>query len=262
MRRILPFLLFLLSLALPGASAWCADKTPTPDGKNSLPPFYLAETKGTVHLVAWDSARKKAVKTKAKAPCAVRANDRIVTGKKSRAFFQFKDGGTVEVGPDSDLFVREIEADPKTLRARFLLNYGRMKATVKKLTGARSAFEVEAGGVVAGVRGTTFGVEYDPEEKKTVTKTYEGMIYALSGGKESLVKEGFSLALSGDTALAGKLGSEELGDFAEFLTAAGGLEKKKELLLKQLEKQLLKKVTGGLVGKGAEEGKKALRFGF
>ncbi len=262
MRRALPFLLFLLPFAFPGASAWCADKTPTPEAKPTLPPFYLAEVKGKVHLVTWDAEKKQAVRKKAKAPCAVRANDRIVTDKKSRAYFQFKDGGTVEVGPESDLFVREIDVTPKTMRARFLLEVGRMKATVKKLTGARSAFEVEAGGVVAGVRGTTFGVEYDPEEKKTVTKTYEGMIYALSGGKENLVKEGFSLALSGNTSLAGKLGSEELGDFAEFLTAAGGLEKKKELLLKQLEKQLLKKVTGGLVGKGAEEGKKALRFGF
>jgi hypothetical protein len=262
LRRLLSALLLLLPMFLTGAPAFAASRTPTPDAKATPPPFYLAETKGKVFLITWDAVKKQAVRNKAKAPCTVHANDRIVTEKDSRAYFQFKDGGTVEVGPKSDLFVREIDVNPKTFRARFLLTYGRMKASVKKMTGARSTFEVEAGGVVAGVRGTTFGVEYDPEQKKTVTQTFEGTIFTLAGGKERLVKEGFSLALSGNKALSGALGTGEVKDFTEFMTAAGGLEKKKELLLKQLEKQLLKKLTGSVVGQGVEEGKKALQFGF
>ena len=254
--------LLLLPFLISAMPASAADKTTTTKSKDELPAFYLAETQGKAFLVSWDAAAKKAIKAKAKPPRAVRANDRIITEKNSRAYFQFKDGGTVEVGPNSDVFVREIAVDPKSFRARFLLTYGRMKAAVKKRTGARSTFEVEAGGVVAGVRGTTFEVEYDQDTRETIARTFEGTLFTRSGGTERLVKEGFSLALSGNQALTGALGSDDLQDFADFVSTAGDLERKKKILLKQLEKQLLKKVTDGALQQGIEEGKKALQFGF
>jgi len=261
-KRIQAVVFALFVLGVFSAPVFFAENKSSTGGKNPLPPFYLAETQGKVFLISWDTTAKKAVKAKAKAPRAVRANDRIVTEKDSRAYFQFKDGGTLEVGPKSDVFVREIDVDPKTFRARFLLTYGRVKATVKKMTGARSTFEVEAGGVVAGVRGTTFGVTHDPEGNKTVTQTYEGTIFARSGGTERWVKEGFSLALSGNQAVAKALASDELKDFSAFLGAAGNLEKKKKSLLQQLEKQLLKNVTNETLKQGMAEGKKALDLGF
>jgi hypothetical protein len=266
MRRFLTALMLLVLLGVFQAPPAAGEKETTgnPKGKPvELPSFYLAETKGKVHLIAWDAVKKQAVKEKAKAPRAVKRSDRVVTGKNGHAYLQFKDGGTVEVGPDSDMFVQEINVDPKTFRARFLLTFGRIKATVKKLTGARSAFEVESGGVVAGVRGTTFEVEYDPDEKQTVTKTYEGQIYTRSGGVEKVVKAGFSLALaSGSSPVLQALGADDIQDFVEFLDVSGGLEKKKQILLKQLEKQLLKKLTEGVLDHAGDEGKNALRFGF
>ena len=267
MRRtawILISILFLFALSSLAPAKDKGDKKgeAKEEEKVELPPFFLAKTKGKVYIVAWDKEKKKAVKRKAKAPMAVAMNDRIVTGKRARAYLQFKDGGTVEVGPESEVFVQEIDVTPKTFRARFLLALGRFRATVKKLTGTHSTFEVEAGGVVAGVRGTTFEVEYDKKEDQAVAKTYEGRIYTRSDGEEQWVKEGFSLAFSaGGGAVSGSLDTDDIKDFAEFINIAGDLEKKKEILLKQLKKQLLKKATGGLLDAG-KDGKTGIHFGF
>jgi hypothetical protein len=264
MRSMSLAILALAALCLSPIPSFGKDEKGTDAAKATptvvVPPLCLAEKKGEVTIYS-RNAKGQVEKRKASPPEALDRFDRIVTGKKAKAFLQFREGGTVEVGPESDVMVAELE-EGTDFKARFLLTLGKVKAAVRKLTTATSKFEVEAGGVVAGVRGTHFEVDHDPEKKQVTAKTYEGEIYAKRGGKTETLKKGLTLSFGdGGDFVAGALGVSDLKDFGEFLTTAGGLEKRKELLFKQLEKQLLKKLTGDILGKG-KDGKRAIKFGF
>ena len=230
---------FLLALILGGTSqAFAEDPVPSATPQAKLPPLFLATAKGEVYLV------HEGNKQKADPPQEVEADDRILTGKDGTAYLEFQQGGTVEVGPKSDLKIREVKVKPDTFRARFLMAFGEFKAKVKKLTSASSTFEVEAGGVVAGVRGTVFGVDYDQDNHQVNAQTYEGSIYAKVDGKESVVSKGFGLVLAnGGIPVIGALTGGDLGDFVDFMNAAGDVEKQRDILLKKLSE----KIIGGLL---------------
>jgi len=264
---ILILSLFFSGLLLMSAqSLWADDSddssqtevTPTPTPKVNLPPLFLAEIKGEVYLV------HEGDKKKADPPQKVEANDRIVTGKDGKAYLEFQDGGTIEVGPNSDMKINELKVSTDTFRARFLMAFGKMKTVLRRKLGkSSSVFEVEAGGVVAGVRGTTFEGGYDQTKKEESTKTYDGTVYTRVNGKEQLVEKGFSMVVgAGGVPVLGALTGSDIADFVDFINAADKLEAIRQILLKKLEQRLLDEVAKRVLGNAGRGVGNVLQFHF
>jgi len=114
-----------------------------------------------------------------------------------------------------------------------------MKARVKKLTTSSSVFEIQAGGVVAGVRGTVFGVDYDKAKNVVNAQTFEGSIFTLSGGKEEIVNKGYSMLVNKTgLPLLAALSPQQIKDFTSFNSVSGLLEEKKERMINQMKGQV------------------------
>lgn len=230
--------------------------TPGPK-KANLPPLYMAEVKGEVFLF------HKGDKKKADAPQKVEADDRVLTGENSKAYLQFESGGTIEIGPQSDVKVSKLNISQETFKARFLVAFGKMKTAIHKLTNSTSSFEVEAGGVVAGVRGTTFEVSYDKDKKQASTKTYDGTVATLVNGKETLVEKGMGFVVGkGGSPVLAALGAGDVADFVQFLDAKDKLDAAKDILLKKLEQRLLEEAAKKLLGDKGNDLIKHLPFHF
>jgi hypothetical protein len=226
--------------------------TATPKPRVELPPLYIAQVKGEAYLV------HKGDKKKAEAPAKVEADDQILTGKDGQVFLQFKDGGTMEIGPSSDMKIKDLDIKADTFKARFAMAFGKLKTVIHKLTSANATFEVEAGGVVTGIRGTTFEVDYDKDKNAHTTKTYEGTVVDRVNGKDQVVNKGFTLAIGGGGApVLSALGAGDVADFVTFLDASDKLDAVKNILLKKLEERLINEALHGIFG-----GKKAKVGGF
>lgn len=216
--------------------------------QNNPPSLFLAQVKNSVSVV---HAGKR---VKAKPPLALVADDRIVTGKNSKAYLEFENGGIVEVGPSTDVKVSLLEITPTDFNARFLLAWGKLKAKVKKLTSSTSAFEIEAGGVVTGVRGTIFGVDYDKAAQQVGVQTFEGSVFSLVGGKEQVVEKGISM-LVGKTGvpILGSLTPADISAFKDFSSVSDLLQKKKDELLQNLKGKAMEKIPQGILPQNQTE---------
>lgn len=199
--------------------------------------LFLAQAKGGVEVVHNGSSHQ------AKPPEALAGSDEVKTGDDGKAYLEFQNGGVVEVGPHSDIKVSRLEIKGNDFKARFLLAWGRLKANVKKLTTSSSAFEIEAGGVVTGVRGTVFGVEYDKDAQNVSALTYEGSVFTRKDGKEQMVEKGFAVVVdkTGFSAPA-PLTALQISNFKDFIDISAQLEKKKQELMIEINE----KVTNSL----------------
>jgi hypothetical protein len=199
--------------------------------------LFVAQVKGDVSVLHGGQQHS------ANPPEPLAQSDRVVTGADSTAYLEFQNGGVVEVGANSDVTVKQLEITPQDFKARFLLALGKFRAKVKKLTSSSSTFEVEAGGVVAGVRGTVFGVDYDKIRQQVDAQTYEGSIFTRSGGKEEIVDKGYSMAVE-KTGLSVKspLTGRQMNSFRDFVDVSGQLEEKKQQLLQQMHDNLMNKM--------------------
>ena len=223
MAKLLRFLtLAFLGMVLP--SLLLADDT--------TPQLFVAKIKNKVSIV------RGGKKYKAVVPATLEETDRVVTGASSQAYLQFENGSVVEVGPNSDVKVGELDTQGSDFKAKFLLAFGKLKAKVQKLTTSSSSFEIEAGGVVAGVRGTVFGVDYGKAKNVVNAQTFEGSIFTLVGGKEEIVQKGLSLVV-GKTGLPvqSPLTQEAISDFKDFNGVSGLLEKKKQEMMNQMKQK-------------------------
>ena len=199
--------------------------------------LYVAKVNNKVYVVHGGKKHKAVV------PEPLSETDRIVTGVSSQAYLQFQNASLLEVGPNSDVKVSQLDTEKKDFKAKFLLAFGKLKAKVQKLATSSSSFEIEAGGVVAGVRGTVFGVDYDKAKNAVQAQTFEGSIFTLVGGKEEIVQKGLSL-LVGKTGLPvqSPLTQEAISDFKDFNNVSGLLEKKKQELMNQMKQKAGDKV--------------------
>ena len=231
-KRIVLFAAFAFSLIFSSA-VLKADDTNT----SQQTQLFLAQAKGKVYVVHGGAQHA------AKPPEPLAETDEIKTGANSKGYLEFQNGGTVEVGPNSDVKVSQLDTTGSDFKARFLLAWGKLKAKVTKLTTARSSFEVEAGGVVAGVRGTVFGVEYDKTKQKVDAETYEGSIFTRLGNKEEVVDKGYSMAVQ-KTGFAPKspLTGQQMSNFQDFVDVSGQLEQKKQEMLQDMHNKIMEKV--------------------
>lgn len=218
-----------------------------------LSQLFLAKVKDKVEIVRGDKKHKGAP------PENLFESDRIVTGPSGQAYLEFQNGGVVEVGPKSDVKVRQLQVTSKDFKAKFLLAFGKFKAKVNKLKSSSSVFEVEAGGVVAGVRGTVFGVDYDKAKNVVSAKTFEGSIFTLVGGKEQVVEKGFSMLMDKTgSPLKSVLSAKDVSDFTDFDNVSGLLEKKKQEMIEKMKGKAEDKLKEKVGEKGEDALKKVI----
>jgi hypothetical protein len=204
---------------------------------NQQTQFFVAQVKNEVYVVHQGNQHAP------NPPEALAENDWVRTGANSTAYLEFQNGGIVEVGPNSNMKVGELDITPTDFKARFLLSVGEFKAKVAKLMTASSVFEVQAGGVVCGVRGTIFGVDYDETQNKISALTYEGTIFTRSGGKEELVEKGYGLAVDqGGAPSVSALTQGQVQSFEQFSDVAGLLEQKKQEMIDDMKNRALQQV--------------------
>ncbi len=134
----------------------------------------------------------------AKKNTAVGENERIVTGSDAQATLKIFDGSELKISPNTDFWVDNLKKpNPNDKIIKLKLRLGQLLAKVTKLFSAKSAFEIEAGGVVCGVRGTRFSVSYDPTHKGVHLHVYEGTVYTDVNGKFQFYNPGQDLNFEG-----------------------------------------------------------------
>jgi len=100
----------------------------------------------------------------------------IRTGKKALCEIILADSSTVKISSSSVFRLDEqlYNADSGKKKERFSLIFGRVRAKVQKLLTSDSIFEIKSGTALAGVRGTSFGIQYDGAVVKVLT--FEGSV--------------------------------------------------------------------------------------
>ncbi len=120
--------------------------------------------------------------------------ERVFTSKNASAVLKFFDGSRIALGPDTDFSITRLRKLPNLGKImRFKMALGKLLAQAAKLGSSKSAFEIEAGGVVCGVRGTEFTMDYEPASGKLDLRVSEGSVYAKAGGTNRVLNAGEEL---------------------------------------------------------------------
>jgi len=127
---------------------------------------------------------KKGHKTKtAEKDMTVFQGDRIIAKDQSTATLRLFDGSALDISPNTEFVLSKLQKPTDATQdkiLRFKLIVGKLFAAVQKLTTSKSSFEIEAGGVVCGVRGTKFSFESDGKSNPQVKlRVFEGVVYAI-----------------------------------------------------------------------------------
>ncbi len=107
-------------------------------------------------------------------------------GARSEAVILMADGSSLDLMANSRMtlaVLKQSSAEEKNFL--FKLGLGKVVALVTKLMTAHSSFEIEAGGVICGVRGTEFSMSYDPKSDKGEVRVSSGVV-AVTGKDKSL----------------------------------------------------------------------------
>ncbi|HET9868919.1 MAG TPA: FecR domain-containing protein, partial [bacterium] len=122
----------------------------------------------------------------------LQSGDTLMTGSGSQATLTLNDVTAVQVSASTTVKVADLEPNAtQGFTSRLQLAGGRVLSEVQKLTESHSTFEVEANGVVCGVRGTAF--EVTDQDGQVDTDTFHGsvevqrdkLIQLVAGGEHS-----------------------------------------------------------------------------
>lgn len=103
------------------------------------------------------------------------AGDEIITQAGAEATLTLNETTLFHISEDSDVKVDQlVRNDTGGFASRLALAAGKVYCEVEKLAQSNSTFEVESGGVVCGVRGTSF--EVDKTDTDLQASTYEGVV--------------------------------------------------------------------------------------
>lgn len=112
----------------------------------------------------------------------VHEGETLTTAKDAKATVRLFDGSELQVRSETKVVLDKVQksgATDKVLRFKLLL--GKLLASVQKLASSKSSFEIEAGGVVCGVRGTQYEVDFDGHDHVDLF-VHEGNVWANAGG--------------------------------------------------------------------------------
>ncbi len=130
----------------------------------------------------------------------VLAGDEIQTDEGGSVVLFLNEETTLRVESASRLVVERLEPNQEGgFLNRLKLLAGRVISEVENLGKSQSTFEVESGGVVCGVRGTSFEVELIGDEVNA--STYEGEIEVKSGESVERVRAGYRFGFMNKRAL-------------------------------------------------------------
>ncbi len=138
----------------------------------------------------------------AKKDMTVFEGDRITTKDKSTATLRLFDGSELKISEKTKFVLTALQKPTEQTKIiKFKLLIGKLFAEVKKLTTSESAFEIEAGGVVCGVRGTKFSMENNGAPKpKVILQVFDGSVYAIDGkGNHYIFNPGPPIQFQGGT---------------------------------------------------------------
>jgi hypothetical protein len=186
MKKLLPVfsILFLLGWGLSSRTALAQ----TAANSSATPIEYVIEDiKGSNVQVkeensnTWDAAQEGQ---------ELETGDEIKVGDNSEVSLTLQSDTQVHLSANSDLVVGQIESsDNGGFLSRLQVLAGTILSDVKKnLLESHSSFEVEAGGVVCGVRGTAFEVSNNNGDVQTTT--HEGEVATAMGGETHMVTAG------------------------------------------------------------------------
>jgi ferric-dicitrate binding protein FerR (iron transport regulator) len=207
--RILSAALTLLVL---GTTQTLRGGEPTP-GTAAPMEYVLEDLQGNVQVREGGTSTW----TRAEEGQVLEAGDQVRTGDGSQAALSLAGETNLQLGPKGDLTVEEIANNGQGgFVSRLKLLTGRFLADVKKNIAAnRSTFEVEANGVVCGVRGTVFEIMADPDHFDL--SVHEGGVQVQEGKNPRLVKSGQAASYRlGRFLLLRKLGRHEGARFQEW----------------------------------------------
>jgi len=118
---------------------------------------------------------------KAQKDMTVFEGDRIITQDQSSAVLRLFDGSSLDISANTEFVLSKLQKpSPQDKVIQFKLIVGELLAAVEKLTTSKSSFEIEAGGVVCGVRGTRFSMKSSGGHKPQVDlHVFEGIVYVV-----------------------------------------------------------------------------------
>ncbi len=127
--------------------------------EEATPVGRVLQLRGTVELIAGDDAPRVAVER----GTPLYAGQTVVTAAASAAQLRMEDGSLLSLGSSTRVTLAGYEARAGgARRGRLQLTVGRIWARVTSWLGTDSEFEVHTDNAVAGVRGTSFIVQFGP----------------------------------------------------------------------------------------------------
>ncbi len=143
----------------------------------------------------------------AKPGLLVRPGDTVeLSGKDAFASLRMDDGSRVRLSGATRLRFEEMaRGEGKAVVTRLRLLTGRVWAKVAKLRAKTSAFEIKAGGVVCGVRGTTLAGQRSSDGNRGAFYNFSGKVFVSDGKRERMIDKGKGCSFEGGL----------LGDFVD-----------------------------------------------
>jgi hypothetical protein len=159
----------------------------------------------------WESITKNTV---------VQEGDEVLTLEKSYVVIKFPDGSMTKITENTQVLFEKLRVSKEgKILVSIVIQKGGTYNIVQKMM-AGSSFEVKAGSVTAGVRGTEFGVENIDD--KPVIKVWSGEVFAFFGND-------FVLPVTAGQTLIYQLGTELVQDISQLFDSTT-LEPLKELM--------------------------------
>ncbi len=190
-RRCLLFSCSILFSSIVHAPLW-ADIEPSLE--DILPVYFIADVQGegTVQVLKEGEAHWR----KARIGTRLEEGDRVLVGDDTEAILSLKSETLVHLDEDTEMSVsRLVESPSDGFLSRLKLLTGAILSDVKKnLSQTQSSFEMDAGGVVCGVRGTVF--EVSAHGGQVQTSSEEGVVQVSTSLGSEPVKAGDTCSAS------------------------------------------------------------------
>lgn len=124
----------------------------------------------------------------------IEEGDEILTMRDSYVILEGMDGVMLTIPPQSQVLFERLRTDGKRMDVSIKVKKGETVSEISRILTGGSKFQVGAGSVVAGVRGTKFAVEAGDT---CYVRTFKGEVIAEVGGKVIPIPEGRMGAFTG-----------------------------------------------------------------
>jgi hypothetical protein len=169
------------------------------------------------------------------------SGDELKVGADSQATLMLQSDTSVQVSPNSDVKIDQIADNHQGgFFSKLKITAGQLLADVRKhLDESQSTFEVEANGVVCGVRGTAFEVNAQGDEVQALT--HEGTVEVKTAGQDNLVQAGNAYSFRRGRFVGQRLlDQDEMSRFAKWRAYRAQVFEKHRLRLENIRKGVRK----------------------